>query len=203
MSASAVAYDAPERTGRCRVDVEVLRADPATTLGAELRGIRVPRRGPVRVLDLGVRFALAVLFAAATSGPLRAQHGWDPRAQTAPPDTARVLPEVGRRVRFVAGSERGTGHLRAVTEGELVIADRSRVFRVRPTFLDSLWVYEDARRTGALIGAGLGVGSTAYVCLRESDECGLDVGLLIVMPILALIGAGIGYVAGHWVPLIP
>ncbi len=96
-------------------------------------------------------------------------------------------------------------------DGILVRVGQSRVTVVRDpgtltvdlTPSDSLWVRGDAKRGGAMIGGAIGLGLVMLSCGQSFDECGLDVGLGIVTPALALLGAGIGSSIGRWRLLVP
>lgn len=109
-------------------------------------------------------------------------------------DPTRVLTSahMGRPLRIFTEGATIEGTLRDVSNGSIVLATRTSDMRVSLAPTDSLWVRRRSTRNGALIGAAVGLGLTAGLCLESWDECGLEVGLGVISPLLALVGAGIG-----------
>ena len=106
--------------------------------------------------------------------------------------------DVGQRLRAGTSPTLVEGSLVDFGPGFLELRTASGLHRVDFGPGDSLWTAVDAKRMGALVGALAGVGLTAGFCIETFDECGLDVGLLIVTPALALIGAAVGAQLTSW-----
>ena len=68
---------------------------------------------------------------------------------------------------------------------------------------DSLWVLGNPKRRGALIGGAVGLGLTMGICIETFDECGLEVGIGVVTPLFALIGAAVGSLIDPWRLVFP
>ena len=148
----------------------------------------------------GIFFSLSVVLTTGLApAPLDAQSTGSARDL----DSVLVSSDVGRRVRVGTGLSFVEGSLVEFGARTLELRSESGDHRIELGPGDSLWAAVDAKRTGALVGALAGVVLTAGFCLETFDECGLDVGLLIVTPALALIGAGIGAQLTSWRPLIP
>ena len=64
-------------------------------------------------------------------------------------------------------------------------------------------VRDSKKKSGAVAGAVAGLALTAGFCIETWDECGLDVGLLVITPLFALIGAGFGSTQPTWIPVWP
>lgn len=117
-----------------------------------------------------------------------------------PVDLSTVLSrsDVGTYLRAGTRSSFVEGFLVDFAGVTLELRNASGLHRVDLGPGEHLWAAVDAKRTGALVGALAGVALTAGFCLETFDECGLDVGLLVVTPALALIGAGIGAQLTAW-----
>ncbi len=115
-------------------------------------------------------------------------------------DLASVLAGLEAGVVLRVATPRGLteGILTSSSQLALLLETAEGSIEVALSPADSLWVQGDARTGGALIGGALGLGLVALSCGQTLDECGLDVGLAIVTPALALLGAGIGSSILKW-----
>ncbi len=110
---------------------------------------------------------------------------------------------VGEFVRIVTPARSVDGSLQEVYDETVVIRTGSLDVRVPLGPGDSVWVRGNRKRSGAWAGAAAGVALTAAFCIETFDECGLDVGLLVVTPVFALIGAGLGSLQEAWTRVLP
>jgi len=106
-------------------------------------------------------------------------------------------------IRIRAGVDQVDGVLRGLIGSRMMLATDSAEVTFSVAQLDSLWIQSTGKRTGGLIGIGAGLGLTTLSCAQTLDECGLDAGLLIITPALALLGAGIGSIITRWRLLYP
>ncbi|NNF27899.1 MAG: hypothetical protein HKN73_11810 [Gemmatimonadetes bacterium] len=117
---------------------------------------------------------------------------------------ATTLSELlGRQLRVTGPGTSAAGTLRAVHPQSLLLSmdAGNRTVLVRPS--DTVWVLGSHKRGGAIAGALAGIALTAGFCIEAFDECGLDVGLLVITPLLALAGAGFGSLRPRWERVLP
>ncbi|MDH3223801.1 MAG: hypothetical protein OEO23_08795 [Gemmatimonadota bacterium] len=110
---------------------------------------------------------------------------------------------VGQFVRVVTPARSVDGTLQQVFPASVVLGSVSGDVQVSLGPGDSVWVRGNRARSGAWTGAAAGVALTAAFCIETFDECGLDVGLLVVTPFFALIGAGFGSLREAWTRVLP
>ena len=115
-----------------------------------------------------------------------------------------TLPDLlGRTVRVTGPATMVSGTLEAVHRQSLILSveESDRTVFVGPT--DAVWLLGNRKRSGAIAGALTGVALTAGFCIETFDECGLDVGLLVITPLFALAGAGFGSFRPMWEKIVP
>ena len=106
-------------------------------------------------------------------------------------------------IRISARTIRTSGVLQALIGPRLMLATDSAQVAFDLTQVDSLWIQSTGKRNGSLIGMSAGLALTTLSCAQTFDECGLDAGLLIITPALALFGAGVGSMITGWRLLYP
>lgn len=146
--------------------------------------------------------SMIVGVALAAMGGVLPLHGQAVHTAT---DTLMVFApaDMGKTFRLVTAGSWVEGTLLGAQVGRMHLDTPSgeRWLDVAPG--DSLWVLGNPKRRGALIGGAVGLGLTAGVCIETFDECGLEVGIGVLTPFFALMGAGIGSLMDPWRLVFP